>query len=80
MAHVDLVFAVHGSGIPREHGYALYGATSRIVPAIHERKDVGIFPIHGTPAGDGALLLTARSMFAQRLWEASHEVHVRHDC
>lgn len=58
MNAVDLIFPAHGSAVPRDHGYALYGAVSRIVPAVHQSKDIGIFPIRGTPAGDGTLLLT----------------------
>lgn len=58
---VDLLFPARGQSVPRGHGYSLYGAISRIVPAAHEAKDLGIFPIRGTPAGDGTLLLTDHS-------------------
>lgn len=56
-SYVDLIFPAHGSAIARNHGYALYGAVSRIVPAVHASKDIGIFPIRGSAAGDGTLLL-----------------------
>jgi CRISPR-associated protein Cas6 len=61
MNSVDLIFPAHGSSVPRDHGYALYGAVSRIIPSVHQSKDIGIFPIRGTPAGDGTLLLTDHS-------------------
>jgi CRISPR-associated protein Cas6 len=67
MSYVDLIFPANGSAVPRDHGYALYGAVSRIVPGVHQSKDVGIFPIRGTPAGDGTLLLTERSAVRFRL-------------
>lgn len=64
---VDLVFRVNGSALPRDHGYVLYAAVSRVVPTIHQAKDIGIFPIRGTPAGDGMLLLTDRSALRFRV-------------
>jgi len=61
MNHVDLIFQANGAAIPRDHGYSLYGAISRVVPSVHQSKDIGIFPIRGNAAGDGTLLLTDRS-------------------
>jgi CRISPR-associated protein Cas6 len=62
---VDLIFPALGSTIPREHGYALYGAISRIVPWLHgeeaKAQRVGLFPIRGTRDGDRSILLTDRS-------------------
>lgn len=62
MNYVDLIFAAQGDAIPRNHGYALYGAVARVVPSVHQAKDIGIFPINGSSSGDGVLLLTDRSM------------------
>lgn len=67
MSQVDLIFPANGSAVPQDHGYALYGAVSRIVPGVHQSKDVGIFSIRGTPAGDGTLLLNDRSAVRFRL-------------
>jgi len=64
---VDLIFPAQGSAVGRNHGYALYGAVSRIVPTIHKAEHIGIFPINGTSAGDGTLLLTERSAVRFRL-------------
>lgn len=55
--HVDLLFSVQGSTIPRNHGYSLYSAVSHVVAAVHGAKDIGIFSIRGTPDGGTALLL-----------------------
>lgn len=43
--HVELVFPVRGNTIPRDHGYALYGALSRVLPALHGSDWLGV---HGT--------------------------------
>lgn len=64
---VDLVFPVMGAEIPRNHGYALYGAISRLVPAAHENRGLGIFPIRGTPDGKGGLLLNRYSHLRARV-------------
>lgn len=64
---VDVIFQCNGSSIPRDHGYSLYGAISRIVPTMHQSKAVGIFPIRGSSAGDGTLLLNDRSTLRVRL-------------
>jgi CRISPR-associated endonuclease/helicase Cas3 len=64
---VDLVFRINGQAIPRDHGYALYGAISRIVPSIHRATGIGIFPIRGTPPGDNTLLITERSCLRIRV-------------
>jgi len=67
MSHIDVIFPANGSLVSRDHGYALYAAVSHIVPAVHQAKNVGIFPIRGTPAGNGTLLLSGRSNIRFRL-------------
>ena len=67
MNHVDLIFPANGSAIRRDHGYALYGAVSRIVPSVHQSREIGIFSIRGAPAGDGTLLLTDKSALRLRV-------------
>jgi CRISPR-associated protein Cas6 len=67
MNFVDLIFPAQGAAIPRNHGYALYGAVARIAPTVHAAKDIGIFPINGTSAGDGTLLLNDRSSLRFRV-------------
>ena len=38
---VDVAFAIQGTAVPLDHGYALYAAISRCVPALH-----GFAPVH----------------------------------
>ncbi|MGB0712566.1 MAG: type I-MYXAN CRISPR-associated protein Cas6/Cmx6 [Gammaproteobacteria bacterium] len=52
--------------MPLDHGYALYGAISRLLegpgkPWLHESHEVGIHAIRGRFAGRGVLALTSRS-------------------
>lgn len=65
--HVDLIFRVLGSTIPRDHGYGLYAAISRAVEAIHGARDIAIFPIRATPDGRAELLLNERSQLRIRV-------------
>ncbi len=64
---IDLIFHCNGSSLRRDHGYSLYGAISRIVPAVHQSKNIGIFPIRGSAAGNGTLLLNDHSTLRLRL-------------
>jgi hypothetical protein len=66
---VDLIFPIHGSTIPRDHGYALYAAAAHVIDGLHGAADVGLFPIRGTPGGGGGdtLLLSDRSALRARL-------------
>lgn len=65
--YIDAIFPVGGSTIPREHGYALYGAAARAIDVLHGNADIGIFPIRGTPGGNDTLLLTDRSTLRFRV-------------
>lgn len=61
MSVLELAFPVLGPTIPSDHGYALYGAIARVVPAIHEPESpVRIGPIRGIYAGQGVLNLDQR--------------------
>jgi CRISPR-associated protein Cas6 len=57
MPVVDLLFPVRGSPVPLDHGYLLFSALSRRLPGLHERQDIGVFTLRGTPAGGGILHL-----------------------
>ncbi len=63
---VDLGFPIVGEALPLDHGYALFGALSRRLPSLHERKDWGVHPVLGVRAGD-RLGLERRSMVKLRL-------------
>jgi CRISPR-associated protein Cas6 len=67
MPHVDLAFRLTGSKVSVDHGYALYSAISRIVPEIHEAKNVGVHPVRGTYSGNGELMLRDSSRLVVRL-------------
>ncbi len=55
MTHVDLCFPARGETIPRDHGYALYGALSRSIPDLH---GVDWLAVHGI----GAKLLGGQTL------------------
>lgn len=63
---VDLSFSIRGKSVPLDHGYALFGAVSRLVPELHEHETWGIHPVGGTRVGPGALGLTPRSRLTIR--------------
>lgn len=58
---IDLAFQVSGSSLPADHGFALYGAISRLLPAVHESNGVAIHPVRGRIVGDRQMQLTDSS-------------------
>jgi CRISPR-associated protein Cas6 len=67
MPQVDVAFRLTGVAIPVDHGYALYAAISRLLPELHEDREIGIHPVRGRYAGDGRLHLTTTSRLVIRL-------------
>jgi CRISPR-associated protein Cas6 len=67
MPIVDLAFKLVGTRVPVDHGYALYAAISRLVPAIHEAEEIGVHPIRGRYDGNGNLLLNPSSRLVLRM-------------
>lgn len=67
MPHVDLAFRVVGTALPVDHGYALYSAINRLVPALHDARHIGVHPIRGRYVGEGSLHLTPSSRLVIRL-------------
>jgi CRISPR-associated protein Cas6 len=67
MPTIDLAFELVGATIPLDHGYALYAALSRLVPALHGDRRMGVHPIRGRRAGPGVLSLLADSRLRIRL-------------
>lgn len=58
MPMIDLSFPLLGPLLPCDHGYELYAALSRILPALHhDELPCRIAPVRGTYAGDGLLQL-----------------------
>jgi CRISPR-associated protein Cas6 len=67
MPIVDLAFRLQGDRIPADHGYALLGAVSRIVSAVHGDDSIGIHPIIGRYIGNREIALSDRSRLVLRL-------------
>ncbi len=66
MPKVDLCFPVLGQQIPADHGYLLYSAVSRLLPAAHQADSYGIHPIRGRQLGGRTLQLTEHSRLVIR--------------
>jgi CRISPR-associated protein Cas6 len=64
---VDLCFQVIGKHVPVDHGYALYGAISRILPIFHEDEATGLKLIRGRYLGEGLLDISPKSELILRL-------------
>lgn len=67
MPKIDLSFQITGTEMPADHGYALFGAISRLVPAVHGDEDVGVHPISGRLVGNRRLALTEHSRLTIRV-------------
>jgi CRISPR-associated protein Cas6 len=66
--HVDLAFTVSAQrSISVDHGYAVYGAVSRLLPDVHRENGVAIHPLRGRQFGDGLLMLMPWSTLTLRL-------------
>jgi CRISPR-associated protein Cas6 len=67
MPVIDLSFVLVGTTIPIDHGYALFSALCRVVPALHGDRRLGVHPIRGVQTAPGVLNLTERSRLKLRL-------------
>ncbi|HEU4733909.1 MAG TPA: type I-MYXAN CRISPR-associated protein Cas6/Cmx6 [Kofleriaceae bacterium] len=65
--HIDLAFPVRGDKLPRDHGYALYGALSRALPEVHGADWLGIQCIPGRLVGPETLDVTSGSFVRLRI-------------
>ena len=64
MPMINLYFPVLGESLPTDHGYALYGSLSRVLPALHAvESPVLIGPVLGDYTGNGTLRLNDRRSF-----------------
>jgi CRISPR-associated protein Cas6 len=63
----DLCFPIIGKFLPVDHGFALYGALSRILPIIHDDEDIGLKLIRGRYTGNGMLDISPSSQLVLRL-------------
>lgn len=64
---VDLAFHALGRRLPVDHGYALYGALSRVLPALHDDDAAGVALIRGRYLGDGFLDVTPHTELVLRV-------------
>jgi len=64
---VDLCFSVLGKLLSVDHGYALYGAISRVLPVIHEDQEIGLKIVRGRYIGNGLLDIAPTSELVLRL-------------
>ena len=69
---VDIFFAVTGRHVPADHGYALFGAISRVLETpddqwLHGNPHVGLHLIRGAYDGQGKLLLSDNARLGLRL-------------
>ncbi|MFB3788312.1 MAG: type I-MYXAN CRISPR-associated protein Cas6/Cmx6 [bacterium] len=67
MPFVDLSFPLRGTTVPVDHGYALFSAVNRLIPAVHGHSKLAIHPIRGVYAGGGILQLSKSSRLTIRL-------------
>ncbi len=58
---VDLEFTLVGTVVPRDHGYALFGAIARILGDLHGASWLAIHPLSGVSRSDGLLALQRRN-------------------
>jgi CRISPR-associated protein Cas6 len=67
MPVIDLSFVLVGTTFPLDHGYPLFSAICRVVPAPHGDRRIGAHPIRGRQTARGLLALTDRSRLKLRL-------------
>ena len=69
---LDILFRVIGTEVPTDHGYALYGALSRILENeedqwMHGNPHIGLHTVRGTLIGNGRRLIGPNARFGLRL-------------
>lgn len=69
MKIIELRFPLSGSTLRIDHGYALYGALSRLTPGLHQLSNIAIDLIEGVPVDNQHLTLTPHSTLKIRIPE-----------
>ena len=69
---LDILFRVIGTEVPSDHGYALYGALSRILETeedqwMHGNPHIGLHTVRGTPLENGRRLIGPNARLGLRL-------------
>jgi CRISPR-associated endonuclease/helicase Cas3 len=65
--HVDLWFPVVGKTLPSDHGYQLFSALCRVVPALHDQPAWGLHTLRGKLVDAGMIALSHRPRLGLRL-------------
>ena len=63
----DVGFRLRGKSLPLDHGYSLFSALSRLLPALHGAVSWGVHPVFGSRSGPGTLGLVPTSELTIRL-------------
>jgi len=67
MTYVELQFPVMGTTLPSDHGYALYGAISKVIPEAHGADWLAVETVPGVARGDGTTQVGERATLRLRL-------------
>lgn len=64
---IDLHFQVFGSLLPVDHGFAMFGAISRVLPEFHKDTEAGLGLVPGKYIGKGLISVSPRSRLVLRV-------------
>lgn len=70
--HVSVRFPVQGRRLPADHGYALYSAITRRLPALHAALGFAVELISGVPWREGQIVLPTRGASLYLRLPANH--------
>lgn len=73
---VTVHFSVQGRQLPADHGYALYSAIARQLPALHSASWLGIELLSGVPWREGIIVLPTRGASLRLRLPADRYSHV----
>jgi CRISPR-associated protein Cas6 len=74
--YVTVHFPIQGRQLPADHGYALYSAITRQLPALHGASWLGIELLSGVPWRQGIIVLPTRGASLRLRLPADHYGHV----
>jgi CRISPR-associated protein Cas6 len=66
MVYVELRFPVIGTALPSDHGYAMFGAISKVIPEIHSSDWLAVETVQGAANGNGITQLNDRAKLRMR--------------
>ena len=74
--HVTVHFPAQGRQLPADHGYALYSAITRQLPALHGASWLGLELLSGVPWREGIIVLPTRGAHLRLRIPADRYGHV----